>query len=38
MGYSKDFRERAVAYKNEGHTIEETSKGFAIGKSTLDLF
>ena len=36
MGYSKDFRERAVAYKNEGHTIEETSKVFAIGKSTLN--
>ena len=36
MGYSKDFRKRAVAYKNEGHTIEETSKVFAIGKSTLN--
>ena len=36
MAYSKDFRERAVAYKNEGHTIEETSRVFAIGKSTLN--
>ncbi len=36
MGYSKDFKERAVEYKLEGHTISETSKIFKIGTDTLN--
>ena len=35
MGYSVDFRERAVAYRMEGHTIKETAEVFAIGKDTV---
>ena len=26
MGHSKDFKERAVSYRLEGHTIVETSR------------
>ena len=28
MAYSKDFRERAIAYKDEGHTYEELYEAF----------
>lgn len=35
MGYSVDFRKRAVSYRLEGHTIAETSKVFGIGNDTL---
>ena len=35
MGYSVDFKKRAVAYRLEGHTIAETSKIFGIGTDTL---
>ena len=31
MGHSKDFKERAVAYRLEGHTVAETSRIFGIG-------
>lgn len=36
MGHSKDFKERAVSYRLEGHTIAETSKIFRIGTDTLN--
>ena len=35
MGYSKDLRERVLAYNAEGHTIEETSKIFKVGTTTI---
>ena len=35
MSYDKKYRERAVSYRMEGHTIEETSKTFKIGTTTL---
>jgi len=35
MGYSVDLRERVVAYHAEGHTIEETSKVFKVGTTTI---
>ena len=36
MGHSKDFKERAVAYRLEGHTVAETSQIFGIGTDTLN--
>ncbi len=36
MGHSKDFKERAVSYCLEGHTVAETSKIFRIGTDTLN--
>ncbi|MDE7121032.1 MAG: transposase [Oscillospiraceae bacterium] len=36
MGHSKDFKERAVSYRLEGHTVAETSKIFGIGTDTLN--
>ena len=36
MGHSKDFKERAVAYRMEGHTVAETSRIFGIGTDTLN--
>ena len=36
MGHSKDFKERAVAYRLEGHTVAETSRIFGIGTDTLN--
>lgn len=36
MGYSIDLRKRAVAYRQEGHTIAETSRVFGIGTDTLN--
>jgi len=35
MGYSKDLRERVLAYKRAGHTIEETSRVFKVGTTTV---
>jgi transposase len=35
MSYDKKYRERAVQYRMEGHTIEETSKIYKIGTTTL---
>jgi len=35
MGYSKDLRARVLAYQAEGHTIEETSKVFKVGTTTI---
>jgi hypothetical protein len=32
MSYDKKYRERAVLYRKERHTIEETSKTYKIGK------
>ena len=36
MGHSKDFKERAVSYRLEGHTITETNRIFGIGTDTLN--
>ena len=36
MGYSKDLREKAVAYRLKGHTVAETSRIFGIGTDTLN--
>ena len=36
MGHGKDFKERAVAYRLEGHTVAETSRIFGIGTDTLN--
>jgi transposase len=35
MAYSIDFKERAVEYRQEEHTIKETCKAFNIGTTTL---
>ena len=35
MGYSKDLRERVIAYLKEGHTQEETSILFKVGTTTI---
>ena len=35
MGYSKDLRERVLAYHAEGHTIDKTSKVFKVGTTTI---
>jgi transposase len=35
MSYSKDLRERVLAYKAAGHTIKETSEVFAVGTTTI---
>lgn len=35
MSYDKKYRERAVEYRLEGHTVAETSKVFKIGTTTL---
>jgi len=35
MSYDKKYRERALQYRIEGHTLKETSKVFAIGTMTL---
>ena len=34
MAYSKDYRERAVAYKNEGHTFKQLREAFGIPPET----
>ncbi|MCL1859874.1 MAG: IS630 transposase-related protein [Oscillospiraceae bacterium] len=35
MSYDKKYRERAVQYRLDGHTVLETSKTFKIGTTTL---
>lgn len=35
MSKSKDLREAAVRYKNEGHTCEETARVFGVVKSSI---
>jgi len=35
MSYSKDLRERVLAYKEEGDTIKETSEVFKVGTTTI---
>jgi transposase len=35
MSYSKDLRERVLAYKAAGHTIKETSEVFKVGTTTV---
>jgi transposase len=35
MAYSKDLRERVIAYLNEGHTQEETRIIFKVGTTTI---
>ena len=34
MAYSKDYRERAVAYKQEGHTFKQLREAFGIPSET----
>ena len=34
MAYSKDFIERAVAYRREGHTFEQLREAFGIPSAT----
>ena len=36
MAYSKDFRERALAYMDEGHTYKELYEAFKIYPSTIE--
>ncbi len=35
MAYSRDLRERVIAYLNEGHTQEETRIIFKVGTTTI---
>ena len=35
MSYSRDYRERTIAYRQEGHTLEETHKTFKVAMSTI---
>lgn len=35
MSYSKDLRERAVAYRKAGHTLKETSAVFGVGRTAI---
>jgi transposase len=35
MSYSKDLRERVLAYNAAGHTLKETSKIFKVGTTTI---
>ena len=35
MSYSKDLRERVLAYITEGHTQKETSEVFKVGTTTI---
>jgi transposase len=36
MNYSKDLRERVLAYIVEGHTKKETSEVFKVGTTTIE--
>jgi transposase len=38
MAFSKDYRERAVAYKDEGHTFKELKEAFKIPSVTYYLW
>ena len=35
MSYSTDYRKRTIEYREEGHTLEETHKGFKVSISTI---
>ncbi len=35
MSYPVKYRERVIEYRQEGHTLEETSKVFKIAISTI---
>lgn len=35
MSYSEDFRKRTIEYREEGHTLEETSKTFKVSITTI---
>jgi len=35
MAYDIKFRKRTIEYKKEGHSIEQTSKTFGIGTTTV---
>ena len=35
MSYPVKYRERTIEYRQEGHTLEETSKTFKVAKSTI---
>lgn len=35
MSYSKDYRERTIEYRKEGHTLEETHQVFKVSRSTI---
>ena len=35
MSYSKDYRERTIEYRQEGHTLEETHQTFKVAISTI---
>jgi hypothetical protein len=34
MAYSMDYKERAVAYKQEGHTFKQLREAFGIPSET----
>ena len=36
MAYSKDFRERAIAYMDEGHTYKQLYEAFKIYPATIE--
>src|SRR5262245_2218297 len=36
MAYSKDFRERAIAYMDEGHSYKQLYEAFKIYPSTIE--
>lgn len=38
MVYGLDFRKRVIAYKNSGHTKQETCQVFGISRNTLYLW
>ena len=35
MSYPEKYRERTIEYRQEGHTLEETSKTFKVAVSTI---
>ena len=35
MSYSRDYRERTIEYRQEGHTLEETHQTFKVSISTI---
>lgn len=38
MSKSKDFREAAVAYRKNEHTLQETAEIFGVSKSIIDVW
>ena len=35
MSYPKEYRERTIEYRQDGHTLEETHRIFKVSKSTI---